>query len=53
MFLHSVLAVAAVAVSFGTDTAQVHNQRYRAKQVEEQPLPKQKQKLLHIIYLDW
>lgn len=40
-FLHSVLAVAAVAVSFGTCALLW----YRAKQEEEQPLPKQKQKL--------
>lgn len=39
-FLHSVLAVAAVAVSFGTCAVLW----YKAKQ-EEQPLPKQKQKL--------
>lgn len=39
-FLHSVLAVAAVAVSFGTCALLW----YKAKQ-EEQQLPKQKQKL--------
>jgi len=44
-FLHSVLAVAAVAVSFGTCTSLW----YRAKQEEKQPLPKQRQKLY--IYL--
>lgn len=43
-FLHSVLAVASVAVSFGTCALLL----YKAKQ-EEQPLPKQKQKLY--IYL--
>lgn len=40
-FLHSVLAVAAAAVSFGTCTLLW----YGAKQEEEQPRPKQKQKL--------
>lgn len=39
--LHSVLAVAALAVSFGTCALLW----YRAKQEEDQPLPKQKQKL--------